>query len=335
MKNQVKSLIISSDFNGKIIDVLCNSLFDDAKKLAGRSFLSFIEPESRQKAMSFLNNINIEKRVFNIELNIELNCSIMPLRFSGIRYKNHILIIITNEHTFLNDLFEEIALVNNEQANMLRALSKEVAKFSGSENASILHSSFNQISQLNNELINTQRELAAKNKELAILNEQLREKSIKDLLTGLFNRRYFDEKMSEELIRATRLKYKIVIVSIDINNFKFINDNYGHGAGDKLLLEFAGILKDSLRKNFDSIFRFGGDEFVVLLVNCETGKALEILENINKKLVKTNKEVSISYGAIQIILESIKSMEDVYEYIKKSDRLMYEFKEKYKNSLKK
>jgi two-component system cell cycle response regulator len=219
----------------------------------------------------------------------------------------------------------------NEQTNILRSLSKETARFSGNGNTNLVSEAFDQISRLNNELINMQRELAGKNNELAMLNEALREKSIKDLLTGLFNRRFFYEKIDEEITRASRLNYEIILSSIDINDFKQVNDNYGHEAGDKLLIFFADLLKKSLRKSFDSLFRFGGDEFVVLLVNCDLEKGTEIFERINKKLIRANKEVSISYGLAKVLL---KEKVDIDGCLKISDERMYDYKKRYKNSLK-
>ncbi|MGM0365699.1 MAG: GGDEF domain-containing protein [Actinomycetota bacterium] len=328
MGKPVKSLIISCGFDGTINEVICDKMYMGKKKLEGSHFTSFIDTGSRDKALSFLEAVNSENSLFNHELNIVVGGRIKPFSFSGVKYREHILMIISNAHTILNDMFEEVAAVNNEQANILRSLSKETAMFAGNRDANLVSDAFDQISRLNNELVNMQRELAIKNKELQKLNQMLKERSIRDLLTGLYNRRFFYEKIEEEINRANRLGYQIVLASLDINNFKSINDKYGHLAGDRLLISFADILKKSLRKNFDSVFRFGGDEFVVLLVNCDLKKAKEILEKINRKLTRASKEVSLAYGMAKIPPEG---KEDIDQYLKISDQKMYKHKEKYKD----
>jgi len=148
-------------------------------------------------------------------------------------------------------------------------------------------------------------------------------------LTKLFNRRFFYEKINEEKVRSVRLNYDVVLASIDINNFKFINDNYGHEEGDRLLISFANLLRKSIRINFDSIYRFGGDEFVILFVDCTLEKSYEILKKINFKFIEIRKEVSISYGVIKIETEKETNID---AYLKKADELMYENKRKFKKN---
>jgi diguanylate cyclase (GGDEF)-like protein len=207
--------------------------------------------------------------------------------------------------------------------------SEKEKKLSDLESANLINKSFDNISKLNNELVNMQREVAVKNYELEKLNKRLKELTIIDDLTGLFNRRFFYEKINEEIIRSSRLNYELILVSIDINNFKFINDNYGHEEGDILLISFADLLKKSFRKNFDSIFRFGGDEFVLLLVDCSIENSYEILKKINLKFSKIRKEVSISYGVVKIELEKETTID---QYLKIADDLMFEYKKEFKKN---
>ncbi len=330
MGKKTKSLILCCDFGGNIKEVICNKIHGLKKNLAGLHFSSLIDEQSKNKAFSFLDTVTSENSFFNCELNMLIGNNISPFSFSAIKHKDHILMIITNAPTILNDLFEEMTLVNNEQANLLRSISKQAADSPYTINGNLVSEAFNQISRLNNELINMQRELAVKNKELKRLNRELKERSIKDPLTGLYNRWFFYEKINEEKSRANRLNYQITLAVLDINDFKSINDQYGHNAGDKLLAAFADIMRSSLRKNFDSVFRFGGDEFVVLLLDCSTGKAREIMEKINRKLIKANSEVSLSYGMVEIPSTGEK---DIERFLKISDQNMYEHKKKYKKTL--
>ncbi|MFH1287416.1 MAG: diguanylate cyclase [bacterium] len=114
-------------------------------------------------------------------------------------------------------------------------------------------------------------ELSFKNKEL--LNK-LKELSLKDSLTGLYNYRYMNERLSSELKRARRHGLPFSIIMMDIDYFKSINDTYGHGYGDKILKELAHLLKNSARNN-DIVIRYGGEEFVLLLPDTNKDGAIK------------------------------------------------------------
>jgi diguanylate cyclase (GGDEF)-like protein len=330
MVDLVKSLILSCDISGTIREVVCNRFPEEGKGLTGKKLSHLVDQGSVSRVQVFLDSVRINKSIFNFEMNTWLEGKITPLSFGGIRYDDQLIIIVTNEKTVLNDLFEKMAAVNNEQANRLRQISKEAVKAGRLPGSGTTDDMLDQVSRLNNELVNMQRELSGKNSELLRLNEKLREKSIKDLLTGLYNRRYFYEKVKEEFVRAQRLDYSIVLASMDIDNFKSVNDNHGHEAGDKLLIEFSEILRKSLRKSFDSAYRFGGDEFTMLLLNCDSAKAQEILEKINKKLVRANNEVSISYGITDIPPDAIN---DIEKYLKIADQRMYSYKKHHSENI--
>lgn len=96
------------------------------------------------------------------------------------------------------------------------------------------------------------------------LREALRTQSIRDPLTGLFNRRYLEEMMTKEARRATRASYGVGLLILDLDHFKRFNDTYGHDAGDTVLRETAALLIKSVRAE-DIVCRFGGEEFVVIL----------------------------------------------------------------------
>jgi diguanylate cyclase (GGDEF)-like protein len=103
--------------------------------------------------------------------------------------------------------------------------------------------------------------------EIARLEAQLavyRELAYHDALTGLHNRRYFEERLAEELSRADRSYSRVALVMIDLDNFKQINDSAGHAAGDGVLRHIARILSSEAR-SMDIVCRVGGDEFAILL----------------------------------------------------------------------
>ncbi len=126
-------------------------------------------------------------------------------------------------------------------------------------------------------------------KNLRFQYEELEKLSLQDYQTGLANRRYFDQHLKQELERAQRKGHVTSLMILDIDNFKDINDQFGHLTGDKAIVALAAVLKDCLRSQ-DLPVRYGGDEFLVLLP--ET--SLQQSEAVAKKLKDALKEVSIN-----------------------------------------
>jgi diguanylate cyclase (GGDEF)-like protein/PAS domain S-box-containing protein len=105
-----------------------------------------------------------------------------------------------------------------------------------------------------------------KQAEAALLKSQalLREQSVRDYLTGLFNRRYMEETLERELLRASRKKLSLGMIMLDVDDFKQFNDTYGHAAGDEILRELGGLLLRQIRGE-DIACRYGGDEFILIM----------------------------------------------------------------------
>ncbi len=115
------------------------------------------------------------------------------------------------------------------------------------------------------------------------LREALRTQSIKDPLTGLYNRRYLTEILDREIRRAVRSEQSLGILMLDLDHFKTFNDTYGHDAGDAVLRETASFLSKSIRVE-DIVCRFGGEEFVVILPTADLNAAHARAERIRSKL---------------------------------------------------
>lgn len=111
----------------------------------------------------------------------------------------------------------------------------------------------------------------------------LRELSITDSLTGLFNRRYFEERFYEELHRSERHNLPFSLAMLDIDDFKLFNDTEGHLAGDEILKSISCIAKDNLRI-IDVIARFGGEEFAIIMPQTEKPEALQVAERIRNSI---------------------------------------------------
>jgi two-component system cell cycle response regulator len=115
--------------------------------------------------------------------------------------------------------------------------------------------------------------------ENVISNEMLKYIGLTDSLTGVYNRRYIDRRLLEEIARARRQLYPISFMYIDIDHFKRVNDTVGHGGGDEVLREVAARIKNELRAS-DALARFGGEEFVVLLIDANLESAAFVAERI-------------------------------------------------------
>jgi len=129
--------------------------------------------------------------------------------------------------------------------------------------------------------------------ENAQLYARLEQKSRIDELTGLFNRRYFEERLKEELSRHSRYGDVFSIFMIDLDNFKAYNDVYGHPAGDILLGHIGRIIKNSVR-NVDQAFRYGGDEFVVILPQTARDAAYVVAERVRRQIAEEMQKKAIA-----------------------------------------
>lgn len=113
-------------------------------------------------------------------------------------------------------------------------------------------------------LQHTNERLAQQLAENQRLHEKLHEEAIRDPLTNLFNRRYFLESLTRELNRAKREQYPVTLMMLDIDHFKQLNDEFGHVAGDQVLVEFSDRLQEGMRKA-DVVCRWGGEEFLIMM----------------------------------------------------------------------
>ena len=158
------------------------------------------------------------------------------------------------------------------------------------------------------------------------LNSDISQKSIRDPLTGLYNRHYLEDKLNLILEDGTRTNCETTVAFVDIDNFKKINDVEGHRKGDELLKYIGELISDSIRRS-DYAFRYGGDEFLIVFQNTSVELALEITERIKDNLKKNvlfyNYKISMSSG-----IASYQRDENYKELIHRADQAMYESKEK-------
>lgn len=166
--------------------------------------------------------------------------------------------------------------------------------------------------------------------ENATLYMKTRELSVRDELTGIYNRRHFQQVLQMEWKRATRFKRPLSLLMIDIDHFKEFNDSFGHPHGDKVLKLIATLLSKNLRE-VDTIARFGGEEFVVLLPDTDRDGAMVVGEKL-RRLVEIERfdeggrqimPLTVSVG-IAVFPEDAKEMDDLIDH---ADIALYEAKD--------
>jgi len=151
------------------------------------------------------------------------------------------------------------------------------------------------------------------------LEEEVRRLSITDDLTGLFNHRHFYKKLEEETIRAQRQNIPLSLMMFDVDNFKKYNDTRGHIEGDRVLEKIGKIVSQCIRQKVDSGYRYGGDEFAVILIGVKVDRASEIAERI-RGLVEKSKlgDITVSIGLAEYNAEK-----DIEHFVKSADDTMY------------
>lgn len=167
--------------------------------------------------------------------------------------------------------------------------------------------------------------------------DKLKEISITDPLTGIYNHNFFYKRLEEEFDRASRYGMPLSVVMMDIDNFKEINDTYGHIIGDRVLKKISNLFKRSMRKS-DMIARYGGEEFAEILTYTQKNGAAEEAERL-RKLVSELKfeeegvdiQVTLSLGVAEYNPDKIANSG---ELVNRADKALYEAKNAGKNCVK-
>ena len=119
-----------------------------------------------------------------------------------------------------------------------------------------------------------------------------------DFLTGVWNRKYFHYRLNKELQDKRKKQQKLCIALVDVDDFKQVNDTYGHSAGDKVIKKIANVLIKNVRKT-DAVIRLGGDEFAIIFSETEIKKAKMISERIRSSVDHQCEHVTVSVGVVE------------------------------------
>ena len=186
-------------------------------------------------------------------------------------------------------------------------------------------------------ITSNQKKLESTTKKLELANKELKNFSITDPLTSVFNRRYFEEIFPKEIARAKRDRKSLTFMMLDIDFFKQYNDTYGHQKGDEALKSVAKTIKNTLKRPSDYVFRLGGEEFGMLLSGVNEKNSLMLAEKIIKSIKELKIEhkknqacsfVTVSIGLCVVLTDKPISKEDM---MAKADENLYKAKNSGRN----
>ncbi|WP_069859999.1 transporter substrate-binding domain-containing diguanylate cyclase [Desulfoplanes formicivorans] len=203
----------------------------------------------------------------------------------------------------------------------------------------------NRVKKINKTLLKREKSLASEiekrkeiEKKLRIANHALHNLSEIDSLTGLWNRRKYENELKKQILSTRKSETDLCLLVADIDYFKAYNDHYGHEQGDNALRAIAKIIKRSLKRNTDTVFRYGGEEFVVLLPYTDEDGGYNIANNIINNICQSNIEhnyskignkLTVSIGVASI--HSTSSTKDMSLLFKNADDALYHAKNNGKN----
>ncbi len=171
-------------------------------------------------------------------------------------------------------------------------------------------------------------------KTIVIAELRLFKQATSDPLTGLHNRSRFHALSSHELLRSQRSREPVTVLLCDVDHFKRVNDQYGHEAGDKVLVHVTKILSENLRE-CDVLARWGGEEFLALMPNCRLETAQIVAERIRAAIESASLElgdavikVTVSQGVAEV-----KSTDDLQAAIARADSALYRSKNAGRNQV--
>ena len=166
--------------------------------------------------------------------------------------------------------------------------------------------------------------------EIALKTRQLKEQNHLDGLTGSKNRKAYAENINEHLSLFKRYKNVFSLIIFDIDDFKNVNDTYGHKVGDKVLIELVKIVIKQTRKN-DFLFRVGGEEFVIILSETQLESAKIVAENVRSSIEKELCSMNNNMVTISLGLSEVRESDTEDSLYTRTDMLLYESKKLGKN----
>lgn len=174
--------------------------------------------------------------------------------------------------------------------------------------------------------------VASRTRDIVLLNSKLKEMANRDVLTGVYSRRYLMERVQQELSRVARDRHSAVLLMLDLDHFKQVNDTWGHQAGDTVLSELGRIMLDGSRI-YDVVGRYGGEEFAILIPDAGEETGYQIAEKLRRR-VEVEIEIPGNSGVAVTISVGVAAYRDGYskdDWFAAADAALYEAKREGRN----
>lgn len=162
---------------------------------------------------------------------------------------------------------------------------------------------------------------------------EIRELSIRDPLTGAFNRGYLDQQLEHEIQRAYRYCHPLSLVLCDLDHFKLINDTYGHQAGDTVLQQCVRNITQSIRHHIDWVARYGGEEFIIALPETDAAGCAVVAERMRERIAfspddtdESSLKISASFGTVTLVPDAQALRTSAADLIQRADICLYQAK---------
>ncbi|MFP5390512.1 MAG: GGDEF domain-containing protein [Gammaproteobacteria bacterium] len=164
--------------------------------------------------------------------------------------------------------------------------------------------------------------------------QKLEQMSLHDQLTGCYNRHFLQhQRVEAEFTRARRFGQPLAVILCDLDHFKKVNDNYGHAGGDQVLVEFSRLLRSATREHIDSVIRYGGEEFLLILPRTDLRGAEQLAERLRAQFAATpiafdDKQIAVSasFGVTSVDFAGPRRDATLYEMISAADDMLYRAK---------
>jgi diguanylate cyclase (GGDEF)-like protein len=323
-------ILLQCNPSGEILRVIRDDLGITAGCTSALTLPGIVDRESREKAQNFLQAAIESHATFGWELYVHCDGQLTGLLLNGVLTDGGIIVCGSLSAAGLSNLFDEMMKIQNEQLNALRTTLKE-EQCEAATHRQREQELLEEFTRLNNELVNTQRELARRNSDLSDANGMLESLATTDGLTGLKNHRAFQESLELEFIRATRYGTPLSLLMLDVDHFKQFNDQFGHPAGDETLRKVARLLTRASRAE-TLVARYGGEEFAAILPSCGCDDAADVAERV-RRTVEIGpwdlRPITISIGAATMI----DSTQDRATLIARADAAMYQAKTRGRNQV--
>jgi len=306
----------------------------ECRLAAGVPFEALFDADSKYKAILFIEEVLRLGAVFAREITCLIDSHPKPHLFTGLRLDDRVLVLCALHQEELFRLFEEMTASIEIQSDVLKTSLKRLAE-TLAHLSDVRAAEIEELNRLNMELAELQEELRRKNDALEALNAEIRRQAETDALTGLLNRRGFFPRAERDFLRAKRYGHGFVVIMIDIDLFKAVNDRWGHVVGDQALAGFADVLKKGIRES-DLLARYGGEEFILLALNGQAPRAGEAAERL-RRLVETS-ELPTDAGPLKLTISlGVAAFESgspsLDEVIKQADEALYEAKRNGRNRI--